>query len=278
MTPITHSTTQEVTFSLLQGVRLLLLFTLLLSTPQLLFADEKIRLTNGEWPPYLSQKLPHHGAASHIVREAFANEGIEVEYGFFPWNRSYILAQRGVWDGTVVWVKTPEREQNFLYSDVVITDTEYLFHLKSVPLHFTDMASLTGKKVGATLHTAYPTLERAQEDGLLQIERYGNYNLLYRRLLNKRVDAIPHVKQVGKYFQRTSLSEAEQQQITHSPLVLQTRQYHLILNRVSPRNVELLKRFNKGLRQLRENGRYQAILAALEDGHYDPPETRRTGP
>ena len=31
-----------------------------------------IRLTNGEWQPYLSKDVPHYGFASHIVTEAFA--------------------------------------------------------------------------------------------------------------------------------------------------------------------------------------------------------------
>ncbi len=50
-----------------------------------------IRLTNGEWQPYLSEDTPHHGFASHIVTEAFALVGVEVEYGFFPWSRAMKL-------------------------------------------------------------------------------------------------------------------------------------------------------------------------------------------
>ncbi len=48
--------------------------------------SKTIRLTNG-WQPYLSKDVPHHGFASHIVTEAFALVGVEVEYGFFPWKR-----------------------------------------------------------------------------------------------------------------------------------------------------------------------------------------------
>ncbi len=62
---------------------------------QALFATDVIRITNGEWAPYLSNKLPNKGFASHIVREAFAAVEIEVKYGFFPWKRSYKLAKEG---------------------------------------------------------------------------------------------------------------------------------------------------------------------------------------
>jgi len=66
-------------------------------------AAETIRLTNGEWQPFLSKDAPHHGFASHIVTAAFALVGVEVEYGFFPWKRSFKLAKEGTWDGSVVW-------------------------------------------------------------------------------------------------------------------------------------------------------------------------------
>ncbi len=50
-------------------------------------AAETIRLANGEWHSFLSKGAPHHGFASHIVTDAFALVGVEVEYGFFPWSR-----------------------------------------------------------------------------------------------------------------------------------------------------------------------------------------------
>ena len=119
------------------------------------FAQDRIKLTNGEWAPYLSKNQPHFGAASHIVREAFSAVGVEVEYGFFPWKRSYRLAQKGAWNGTLVWVYTPERAKDFLYSDVVIKDQEYLFHLKSRVLKWQEIADLQGLTIGVTPHTVY---------------------------------------------------------------------------------------------------------------------------
>ncbi len=44
--------------------------------------QETIRLTNGEYQPTLSENVPHYGFATHIVTEAFALVGFDVEYGF----------------------------------------------------------------------------------------------------------------------------------------------------------------------------------------------------
>ncbi len=241
-------------------------------------AAERIRLTNGEWPPYLSEHLPHFGSASHIVQESFKAVGIEVEYFFSPWKRSYFLAKEGMWDGTLVWVKTSEREHDFYYSDIVITDSEYLFHLKARKLDWHTIEDLKGLIVGATLHTAYPTLEKGAAAGLFRIDRAGNYDNLYRRLLRKRIDVIPQVLEVGKYYQRTALSPEERERITFAKTVLQQRHYHLILSKKIEANKHRIKLFNKGLSKLRETGRYEEILKAMNRGEYDHSLTKPAFP
>ncbi len=230
------------------------------------YALDKVKLTNGEWAPYLSEHLPNYGTASHIVKEAFEAVGVQVQYGFYPWKRSYKLAREGTWNGTLVWVYTEDRAADFMYSDVVISEVEYLFHLKDKPLIWKKIDDLRGLTIGATLHTVYPTLEEAAHDGILKIERAGNYDNLYRRLLNHRIDAIPQVSQVAKHYLRTTLPPRERDLITYSDTILQKRNYHLILSKRRPESKSLIGLFNKGLSLIRKNGRYQKIIENLERG------------
>src|SRR5690606_26115636 len=102
-----------------------LLICLLLS---LAAGADEVRLTNGEWSPYLGQDLPHHGVASRIVEEAFGLEGIRVRWEFYPWARALRSAERGKSDGSAVWLRSPEREQAFFISDPVVESGYYLFH------------------------------------------------------------------------------------------------------------------------------------------------------
>jgi polar amino acid transport system substrate-binding protein len=250
--------------------RLAAALLLLVSVSLQVYADEgRVRLTNGEWAPFLSASLPHHGAASHIVVEAFGAVGVEVEYGFFPWKRSFMLAQRGHWNGSVVWVHTPERSRDFLFSEVVITDAEYLFHLKSNQLQWQTLDDLVGMKLGGTLHTTYPVFKPMERQGLLRIERAGTYAELFQRLLKRRIDAIPQVSIVGNYLARTTLTPEELAQITYSPTVIQKREYRLMLSRERPESEQLLELFNRGLKEIRENGTYDRIMKQLSEGYYD---------
>ncbi len=231
---------------------------------------ETVLLTNGEWPPYLSRYLPGNGAASMIVREAFEVVGIKTEYEFFPWKRSYRLAKNGSRHGTLVWVYTPERAESFYYSDGVIRDPEYLFHLRTFDLEWEKIEDLAGLTIGGTLHTVYPGLEDASRRGLIILRRAGDYETLYRRLLKGRIDAVPQVGMVGHFYLRTLLSREERARIRCSGTVLQDRVYHLILSKKHPAGRMLMDLFNRGLAVLMGNGRYGEIMDALETGAFDP--------
>lgn len=240
-------------------------------------AKDVIHITNGEWPPYLSEDAPHHGFASHVVSEAFDAVGVRTEYGFFPWKRSYKYAKEGedfeggTWHGTVVWVYTEKRARDFLYSAPVVIDVEVLFYLKSNPLVWRTVEDLQGMRIGGTLHTVYPLFEEAEKKGILTLERGGNYDSLFKMLLFRRIDAVPQVKQVGRYFLKESLSPQERDRITFSPTVIQERKYHLILSKRVVENRRFLQLFNQGLRQIRESGLYDALYQNLDQGKYDRP-------
>ncbi len=237
------------------------------------FSEEIVNITSGEWPPYLSEKLTHYGAGSHIVTEAFWAVGIKVNYGFFPWKRSYKYAKKGkgerkTWHGSVVWVHTEERAKSFDYSDVVIEDSEVLFYLKEKPLKWDSINDLNGKKIGGTAHTTYPLFEKAENEGKLVIQRAGNYDTLFNRLLGGRIDAIPQVKRVGQYFLQKNFVAEDQEKITFSPTVIQNRKYHLIFSKQRPENKKILTLFNEGLVKIKKTGKYNKILNNLQSGKY----------
>jgi polar amino acid transport system substrate-binding protein len=134
--------------------------------------SKTIRLTNGEWQPYLSEDAPHHGFASHIVTEAFALVGVEVEYGFFPWKRSFKLAKEGTWDGSVVWVDSDERREYFLYSDPVVPSKMAFFHLKGSDFDWNSYEDLKGIRIGGTLEYAYgKEFDAAEKAGIIRTNR-----------------------------------------------------------------------------------------------------------
>ncbi len=226
---------------------------------------EEIRLTNGEWSPYLGQHLPQHGVASRIVSEAFALEGIQVRWEFHPWARSLRLAERGERAGSAVWLSSPERERNFFISDPVLDSHYYFFHRKDQPLDWQQLQDLAHLRLGATTGYDYgAAFQAAEASQSLQIRRLGSDVLGFRQLLAGRIDAFALDKVVAFDLLHAQFSAAERARLTFHPRPLRSDSLHLLLSRKDPANLERMRRFNAGLARLRENGRLAQYLLEVQ--------------
>ncbi|WP_417701571.1 substrate-binding periplasmic protein [Pseudomonas sp.] len=228
-------------------------------------AAEQVRLTNGEWPPYLGETLPHHGVASRIVAEAFALQGVEVQWEFHPWARSLKMAEQGRRDGSAVWLANPEREQRFHISEPVVESGYYLFHRKNHAFDWNDVEDLRGLRIAGTRGYDYgEAFERAEAAGELEVARLTGDEQGLRQLLAGRVDLFPVDKVVGFDLLYQKFSAAERQRLSFHRKPLRSDSLHLLLSREVPGNAELMRRFNRGLNQLRDSGKVSQYLLEIQ--------------
>ncbi|VXB70436.1 substrate-binding periplasmic protein [Pseudomonas sp. 8O] len=238
------------------------LLVLLLGSTQ---AAEQVRLTNGEWPPYLGETLPHHGVVSRIVAEAFALQGVEVQWEFHPWARSLKMAEQGRRDGSAVWLANPEREQRFHISEPVVESGYYLFHRKNHAFDWNDVEDLRGLRIAGTRGYDYgEAFERAEAAGELEVARLTGDEQGLRQLLAGRVDLFPVDKVVGFDLLYQKFSAAERQRLSFHRKPLRSDSLHLLLSREVPGNAELMQRFNRGLNQLRDSGKISQYLLEIQ--------------
>lgn len=231
-------------------------------------AGEVVRLTTGEWIPYISDNLKHFGLVSRIVTEAFALEGIKTEYIFLPWKRAYKDALIGKYDGSVVWTRNLEREKGFYYSDVVIEGQSVFFHMKSYPFDWKSSEDLVGLKVGGTLGYTYALLEDLEKNGKIVINRVATDEQSFRMLLLKRIHIFQQDREAGYDWLQEHFKPEESQQITHHPKPIVNDAYHLVMSKKDKNNAHILYLFNKGLKRLRENGKYNQYISESRRGNY----------
>jgi polar amino acid transport system substrate-binding protein len=125
-------------------------FSSLILTTTLIQAEESVRITSGEWPPFLSEQLEHYGVGARIVTEAFKAANYNIEYGFFPWSKSIELARAGIWQGSAIWTFNKERANFFYFSDPLFESDEGFFHLKSKKFDWSKWKDLKPYKIGGT--------------------------------------------------------------------------------------------------------------------------------
>ena len=233
-------------------------------------AGETVRLTNGEWQPYLSEHVPHYGMSSHIITEAFALVDVEVEFGFFPWKRSYELAKKGEkWNGSAVWYYSDERARNFYYTDPVTQAELAFFHLKDTSFDWETIGDLKGIRIGATLEYHYGAeFHDAVEAGVIRADFVATDELNLKKLLKGRIDVFPGEVVVTYAQIRDTFTEEDAMRFEHHPKLIRSAQLHLILAKANPDSERLVELFDKGLRQLKESGRYDEIVADGIAGKY----------
>ena len=111
--------------------------------------DKTIVLTSLEWPPYTGSELPGEGMSSEVVRAAFEAVGYTVEIRFYPWKRT---VEHGRYDfdvdGYFPEYVSAEREEYFLFSDVIGTSPLGFVEKKSKPVHWETLRDLFEIPIG----------------------------------------------------------------------------------------------------------------------------------
>lgn len=225
-------------------------------------AKEVVRLTAGEWPPYISETLEHRGLISQITEEAFALQNIEMKLGFYPWERAYHLSRSGLWDGTIAISKTTEREKSYLFSEPIYTGKYVFFHLKSTPIKWQSYKDLAHLKIGAGRGFGGMGQDflSAEANHVIKVDRVTTMLQAFSMLLLNRVQLVPSDLEVGYVLLNKNFDKTKIAQITHDNHIIQLTKYHLVLNKSSAKSVELMKKFNLGLNALRKSGRYNQII------------------
>ena len=243
-------------------IRVVLMILLIISVPfSGIAAQEKVRLTNGEWAPYQSQHLPDYGAASHLMTEAFAAAGVTVEYGFFPWNRAMLLVERGAWDGTFMWVLTPERERKFLVSDPLFTIREVIFYSSDRPVSAKAASDMKGMVMGGLDSSAFGVqFNDMIENGDIIVARVRSNQQLFQMLASGRVDFVPELETSGYDAAREYLTPQQQKRISHLETLTHPWSYHLLISRTIDNGPFLIDAFNRGLAIIKENGKFEEII------------------
>lgn len=223
-----------------------------------------VRITSGDWPPYQGKNLPHLGAGQRIVTEAFALQGIDVEYEFFPWRRAYVLANTPAWDGGALWARSPARERDFYFSEPVVGTNTILMYLKGAPLEWTTLADLGRYRIGITSGYFYgPQFMAAVAGNKLAVQSVSTDLQNLQKLLAGHIDVFPVDKVVGLTLLRQNFSKEDIERVAIARKVLYSQSLHLMLKKSHPESRLLIEQFNIGLRRLKANGQVNADLRDL---------------
>ena len=255
---------------------LILLFAALCSLSTTSRAQETIHITNGEWEPFLSEYSYQYGLNSHIVTEAFKQEGILVKWGFFSWSRAYQIAKEGIeWEASCCWRSSEEIAKDFLVSGIVSKTSYVFFHLKSMEFDWQNLSDLKDLTIGTTIEYNYgkPFME-AIADKKITVQYVPTDDQNYKKLLRERIHIFPNDLIVGYAQIRNSVSADDVSLFTHHPKEFEINTLQLLISKNSEKGQYLLDKFDSGLKKLKETGLLSTMYKDLRDGKYDKQDVK----
>lgn len=232
---------------------------------------KEIVVSTGEYPPFNSKHFRHNGLIPKIITEAFRLQGIKVRYLFAPWARAYKQSELGEVDATAQWYRSEKRAKTHLYSDTILNETLVWFHLKENPIEWETLEDMQRYNIGAvTGYTYTAEFYRMIEAGELNVQFVTDDEQNYRKLLARRIDAIPEVLDVGLYIINNQFRPEVAQLFVQHPKIFDIKTTHLLVRRDHPHAEELIKAFNVGLARLRDGGLLDDYMLESRLGEYYP--------
>ncbi len=222
-------------------------------------SDNTVKLTSGEWEPFITPRKPYKGVALDIIERAFDKSDYKVKWGFFPWGRAYSLAAHGTWDGTAIWIKTPERMKDYIFSAPVLINQEVLICNNSTKANWSSLEDLLPLRIGITMFSAHPYQQKFFAKNNREILQLPTYETIYKSLISNRIDCTILNSSVHQHFMETTFKDKKNAFFV-AQKTFPANLTHLAISKRTKNAREIIKAFNIGLRELIRSGEYSSLI------------------
>lgn len=155
----------------------------------------RVLFVSDPWPPYTlgeEAQAAEGGISIELCREIFSRLNIGFSSKLYPWNRVLLMLENGKGDLTFPLIKTAEREEFLLFTDVVMEDRDVVWYLadrKTGPVEWETPDDLTSYSIGIVDGYEYgEQIEAALKKRKFKVERARSYEQAIVKLIGERMD------------------------------------------------------------------------------------------
>jgi|GEM_PF-2131622 len=219
---------------------------------------EPLIIATGEFAPYTSSKIDTGGFLVEITMRAFELAGVDANEIYLPWARGFLGVQKLHFDATFPYIKTPERELTFLFSEPLFPMTVTVFvreedaHLFHHPEDFIGHSWCLPRTYSASFLTPYI------KKGLMTLIRSSDDKACMEMVSKGRVTAYAMDALFGEQLIKVHPKLFEG--ISRLDWAVVKNTYHLLMSKNHARVKEVLAAFDKGLATLKASPEWQDIL------------------
>ena len=223
---------------------------------------ETIAVTTGmDDPPFTDHTRNDGGTATQLVLKVFRTMGYQIKLDWLPWRRGYSLTRSGAYQASFPYLRTEERERDFLFSDPIYSDASYLWTRAGDTLSLDDLTGFKGKIVCIPQGFHSPllvVLSAMIERQEVRVERADTPEKCVQMLAAGRVDALSGQELEIEFPLRANGLTGK---IAHGPTPLMKLDFHVIFPKSDSNSADLVRRFNEALARMRDDGSYARLMS-----------------
>lgn len=193
-----------------------------------------------------------------VTMEALKRQGYQIKIEYMPWARALRLSMDfGAYDILLGAYLTRERQAKMAYSDPIGQAEHSLFALRLKKIRYTSVSDLAPLSIGKIRDAAVSdAFDKANLPG---IEEVTSIEQNIKKLQAGRIDAFVDKKRTTLHILQTQFADfADQVEAIEPPL--QVDYFYNAFPKSRPDHQKLLADFNRGLRAIKKDGTYDAIL------------------
>lgn len=233
-------------------------------------AEPSMKISVGEWPPYISQDQKHNGMVLHLISDIFLDMGIKVSFDFLPWTRAYNETKHGRYQATAIWMEKAERKIDFLYSDSILAEQFVFFHHKRFIFNWETIEDIKKFHTGVIYAYSYgPKLDEILSNKNIKTEKLSRPEQGFKMLLRGRIQILPLEVNVGESILKNSFSENEFKKITYHEKAFLNNSSYLLFPKSLTGSKDLTEKFNQQLQKYKDSGQYNEYFKKFKQGYYD---------
>lgn len=243
----------------IEGLRFLVIMTALLPV---LHAETIDIAAEDDWPPY-SEKTQSSadpkGFAVDIVREAFLSQGVSVRFHPLPFARCLSYAESGRVMGCFNATQVDSNRTTYCWHPTpMFHEPLMIYGATDDPRSNLRVADLEGYVVGATVGYTYPD-EFMKNEKIKRFDAVSDDHLV-RMLVARRVE---YILLNGNAAQLRILANPDLKKRLKAVGKISDDGFWLAFTQKHPRGKHYCETFEKGLQQIKRNGRYNELERAF---------------
>lgn len=210
-----------------------------------------LTLVVDNYPPYIDELAPEQGVLSQLVKQAFNSASIMTTLSFQPWPKVPVVAAQPN-HASFLWFKTPELEQDWLYSEPIVELRQMLITTSEFKTELKRFDQFRPYRLGVTKGYFYGPEFAAQRNDFRLTEAVSDYASL-QNLLAGRVDFVLMDPIVAQLMWQQLPVKTVKLTFLSKPLLTAQPAYLVCSRNFLPCHA-VIQSFNQALRQLQQTG------------------------